>query len=468
MGTSVIRPAIAGCCDHNGFLTGGYRQGSRKLCDRVVAFFVAFAFNDLNGIGYRFSCLESASGCLCSCFSFYKTVSVYCYIRSGQCCSVISFAGSLTGQGYLSRADRKLSVFDLEGYVCKVGVVVREIFRFQLHVVASGVGSLHFCVSAEREVCFFIQRIADALHNVTSRTMLDSVVFCTSAVLGDRYGHFIRYRSDAQFTFVLLDLIVAVFVCFCLFDLDAVDCRAIRYVGHTSGCLCSCFSINKTVSTYCYFRFGQRCSVINLAAACTGQGYRSRADRQASVLFYYYLDGAVVKRSCGKVFGCQTHRIDSCIRSACLCLFSFIQGYGDTLWSICGKVGYFMALTIITYCIAVSGDRYGQFIRFLSDGQGSRNCCDLIVFRHILLVCQDLYIFGCGDRSLILSCIRSFCFRCHIMCMIIQKSFCCYSGQCLEFAIIRLAAGFAGKGYLSRSDLHVCRDHFGFPVLLFY
>ena len=33
--------------------------------------------------------------------------------------------------------------------------------------------------------------------------MLGSIVCLGSAVLGDRYGHFIRYRSDAQFTFVL-------------------------------------------------------------------------------------------------------------------------------------------------------------------------------------------------------------------------------------------------------------------------
>ena len=278
VGTSVIHPAIAGCCDHNGFLAGGYRQGSRNLCDRVVAFFVAFSFGNLNGIGYRFSCIKSASGCLCSCFSFYKTVSAYCYIRSGQRSSVVNLAGSLTGQDYRSRADRKLSVFDLEGYLCKVGVVVCEIFRFQLHVVASGVDSLHFCVSAEGEVCFFIQRIADALHNVTSRTMLDSVVCCTSAVLGDRYGHFIRYRSDTQFAFVLLDLIVAVFVCCCLFDLDGIGYRALRHVGHTSGCLCSCLTFYKTVSGDCYIRSGQRFSVISFAVTYTGQGYRSRGD----------------------------------------------------------------------------------------------------------------------------------------------------------------------------------------------
>ena len=39
-----------------------------------------------------------------------------------------------------------------------------------------------------------------------------------------------------------------------------------------------------------------------------------------------------------------------------------------------------------------------------------------------------------------------------------------YSGQGLKFAIIRLAVAFAGKGYRSRSDLHICRDHFRFPV----
>ena len=220
-------------------------------------------------------------------------------------------------------------------------------------------------------------------------------------------------------------------------------------------------------SCWCYSSQGLGGACVGSFSTFAGKAYWLLGDRQASV-FYYYFDVAVVRRGHGKVFGCQAHRIDSCIRSACLCLFSFLQRYRNTLRSICGEAGYFMALTIITYCITVSGDRYNQFIRFLSDGQGSWNCCDLIVFRHILLACLDLHIFCCSDRSRILSRIRSFCFRNHIMCMAIQKSFCCYSGQCLEFAIIRLATTFAGKGYLSRSDLHICRDHFGFPVLLFH
>ena len=220
-------------------------------------------------------------------------------------------------------------------------------------------------------------------------------------------------------------------------------------------------------SCWCYSGQSLGGSCVGSFSAFTGKGYRLLADCQASVI-YYYFDVAVVRRGHAKVFGFQAHRIGSCIRSACLCLFSVFQRYGDTLRCICGKAGYFMALAIITYGIAVSSDRYNQFIRFLGDGQGSRRCCDLIVFRHILLARQDLHIFCCSDRSRIASYIRSFCFRCHIMCMAIQKSFYGYSGQGLEFAIIRLAVAFTGKGYLSRSDLHVCRDHFGFPVLRFH
>ena len=220
-------------------------------------------------------------------------------------------------------------------------------------------------------------------------------------------------------------------------------------------------------SCWCYSGQGLGGSCVGSFSAFTGKGYRLLADCQASV-FYYYFDVAVVRRGHAKVFGFQAHRIGSCIRSACLCLFFVFQRYGDTLRCICGEAGYFMALAIITYGIAVSGDRYNQFIRFLGDGQGSRRCFDLIVFRHILLACQDLHSFRFRDCSLIASCICSFCFRCHIMCMAIQKSFYGYSGQGLEFTIIRLAGTFAGKGYLSRSDLHICRDHFGFPVLLFH
>ena len=127
-----------------------------------------------------------------------------------------------------------------------------------------------------------------------------------------------------------------------------------------------------------------------------------------------------------------------------------------------------MALAIINYCTILSGDRYNQFIRFLGDGQGSTRRFDLIVFRHILLARQDLHIFRCGDRSLIGSYIRSFCFRSHIMCMIFQESCWCYSGQGLGGSCVGSFSAFAGKGYRSRSDLHICRDHFGFPVLRFH
>ena len=220
-------------------------------------------------------------------------------------------------------------------------------------------------------------------------------------------------------------------------------------------------------SCWCYSGQCLGGACVGSFSAFTGKGYRLLADRQASVI-YYYFDVTIVRRGHGKVFGFQTHRIGSCICSACLCLFSFFQDYRNTLGSLKSETGYFLALAIITYCITVSGDRYGHFSFCLNDVQSSRRRCDLIVFRHILLACQDLHIFCCCDCSRIASYIRSFCFRCHIMCMAIQKSFCCYSGQCLEFTIIRLAAGFAGKGYLSRSDLHICRDHFGFPVLLFH
>ena len=220
-------------------------------------------------------------------------------------------------------------------------------------------------------------------------------------------------------------------------------------------------------SCWCYSGQGLGSSCVGSFSAFAGKGYRLLADCQASVI-YYYFDVAVVRRGHAKVFGFQAHLVGSCIRSACLCLFSVFQCYSDTIRCICGKAGHFMALAIITYGIAVSGDRYNQFIRFLGDGQGSRCCCDLIVFRHILLARQDLHIFCCSDRSRVASYIRSFCFRFHIMCMAIQKSFYGYSGQGLKFAIIRLAVAFAGKGYRSRSDLHICRDHFRFPVLRFH
>ena len=420
--------------------------------DLIVAVFVCFCLFNLDGVAYRtLRYVGHTSGCLCSCFSFYKTVSGDCYFRSGQRCSVVNFAVTYTGQGYLSLADRKRSVFNFEGYLCKVGVVVREIFCFQLHVVASGVDSLHFCVSAEGEVGCFIQEIADLCHIITRYDMLGSIVCLGSAVLSDRYGHFIRYRSDGQFAFVLLDLIVAVLVCFCLFDLDAVGYRALRYVGHASGCLCSCLSFYKTVSVYCYFRTGQRCSVINLAVTCTGQGYLSRADRKLSVFDF---EGYLCKVSVviGKIFCFQLHVVASGVDSLHFC-FSvegevgcFIQGIADLCHII---TRYAMLGSIVCLGSAVLGDRYGHFIRYRSDGQFAFVLLDLIV---AVLVCFCLFdLDGVGYRALRYVGHTSGCL---CSCLTFYKTI---SGDCYfrfgqRCSVVNLAGSLTAQFYRSRGD----------------
>ena len=290
------------------------------------------------------------------------------------------------------------------------------------------------------------------------------------AVSGDRYNQFIRFLGDGQGSRCCCDLIVFRHILLTCHDLHIFCCSDRSRVASYIRSFCFRFHIMCMIfqkSCWCYSGQGLGGACVGSFSAFAGKGYWLLGDRQVSII-YYYFDVAVVRRGHGKVFGFQAHRIGSCICSACLCHFSFFQGYRNTLWSLKSETGYFLALAIITFFLAVSSDRYGHFIRYWSDGQGSRRRCDRIVFRHILLACQDLHIFRFGDRSQVASYIRSFCFRFHIMCMAIQKSFYGYSGKGLKFAIIRLAVAFAGKGYRSRSDLHICRDHFGFPVLRFH
>ena len=290
------------------------------------------------------------------------------------------------------------------------------------------------------------------------------------AVSSDRYNQFIRFLGDGQGSTRRFDLIVFRHILLARQDLHIFRFRDCSLIA---SCICSfcfrshivCMAIQKSFYGYSCQSLGGSC--VGSFSTFAGKGYWLLGDRQASV-FYYYFDVAVVRRGHGKVFGFQAHRIGSCICSACLCHFFFFRRYGDTLRSICSEAGCFMTLAIITYGIAVSSDRYNQFIRFLGDGQGSTRRFDLIVFRHILLARQDLHIFRFRDCSLIASCICSFCFRSHIVCMAIQKSFYGYSCQSLGGSCVGSFSTFAGKGYLSRSDLHICRDHFGFPVLLFH
>ena len=302
--------------------------------------------------------------------------------------------------------------------------------------------------------------------------MLDSIVFRTSTVLSDRYSHFICYRSDAQFAFAHLDLIVAVFVCFFLFDLDGVGYRALRYVGHASGCLCSCFSLNKSFSAYRYFRFGQRCSVVNLAGSLTAQFYRSRGDRKCSV---YSLDAVVVSCirycvlrdlivSCNGVFHVGHASGHHCryFIAGRKDVFSFFVGC-----DLCSVIGYLIAsvavgTSVIHPAIAGCCDHNG----FLAGGyrQGSRKFCDRVVAFFVAFAFNNLN--GIGYRF---SCIES-ASGCLCSCFSFYKTVSgdCYIWSGQRCSVISFSVTCTGQCYLSRSDLHICSDHFRFPVLLFH
>ena len=75
----------------------------------------------------------------------------------------------------IDRVDLLIAVRHDEGYRTEVRIDVRELAACQVHVSRSGIGPRRFSRSAEGEVSFRIQRVAD-LHIVTGHSVLSAVV----------------------------------------------------------------------------------------------------------------------------------------------------------------------------------------------------------------------------------------------------------------------------------------------------
>ena len=141
-------------------------------------------------------------------FSICKTITTYGHIFCCQRSTVIILTCRSTSQSYFTFFNGKLAIYNHKRYFREVLIRIPEISRGQFHVIASGIGSLNLCFSAESEVFFHIQLTADRLNSITGYGFLRSIVgFCTTVFLNGYYN-FICSCCNCQLAFHYADLIV--------------------------------------------------------------------------------------------------------------------------------------------------------------------------------------------------------------------------------------------------------------------
>ena len=217
------------------------------------------------------SCLRDRSGhfpfrTVCS----HESVSAYRHLVLGQRGSVIDLLIASTGQGHFSRADCQGTVCYDELHVAEVSICVCELACGQTHRICVRIFLAHFGRSAECDVRFFVQAVADGLNLVAFCGLGCSVILLAVRVTNDRHGHLVTYRQDAQFSFVLGDLIV-IGVELALYRTvgDGIVHFTLAYARYASCCLDVGHLTGYESVSDSDIRSGQWCSVIRLAGCFT-------------------------------------------------------------------------------------------------------------------------------------------------------------------------------------------------------
>ena len=174
-------------------------------------------------------------------------------------------------------ADYQLTVYDCEGYV-EVIVIVMEIIFGKFHIVSAGIGLSYRIVSVKREVVFGIQIIVD-IHIVAAYGLFVSVVIKFSAVFGDCDGDgcFFDYEFYGIACYKLYFNVFIIVGCFGDVDIFSVGI-CIGFCYRCCSVVAELAFIKQIIVTRCsYFRSGcEFFTGIRLCIACTVDGDRDR------------------------------------------------------------------------------------------------------------------------------------------------------------------------------------------------
>ena len=376
----------------------GYGYLFLGCCDAQFAFFpgdvVVIRIKLLtccigNGIGYfTFAYIGNTSGCTdIGYLSCYKSVSS-CYIRSGQGCSVIRFACTFAGKGYLSWGDLKFSVSYYKNDTRKVLVLVGELCFFQTHRIGVRICSLCFCLSTEFKVIFCIQiRIIFtdfyAFHLISAYTVFGSIIRFSICISLNGYNDCLFTFFNSQFSDFNLDIIVGSFGI--LIQLVSKSIIAASLIGLGSGYIVDCtFTLREIISRYNNYIICQRCAIVYFAVSCTCERQNTFCNIEITVCYYEFYTGKVFT-DVFEFLCCQAHHVLISIGSHCsctstkvvivFCVQCVVDGYVITFYCFFGS--------IIFEGIIMTCDGYGYFVNNWSDPEGSRFILNIVVFRFI-------------------------------------------------------------------------------------
>ena len=95
----------------------------------------------------------------------------------------------MTGDGHshVNRIDGLVTISHIEGHNREVGVCICKLFRGQAHVRGTGIRAGSFCCTAEGEISFRVERIAD-LNIIPADTVFGSVIILSVVMAGNGHG----------------------------------------------------------------------------------------------------------------------------------------------------------------------------------------------------------------------------------------------------------------------------------------
>ena len=267
------------------------------------------------------------------------------------------------------RCDLHVAICYLKGYIGKVRTLVCKILCRQTHIGRSGFRALRLRCSAEAEIAFLIQLIADGYYRIAGYLMLCSVVDCAGIVSYDSYYHFFRDRCDLHVTVCYLKGYIAevrTLICKILCLQAHIGCSGFRTLR--LGCSDEveiAFRI-QLIADSGYFISGYLMlfSVVDLAVMVSFDGYyhffRDRRDLHITICYieYYFTEVFIFVL---KMLFCQTHIGRSGFRTLRLgCSAEAEIAFPIQLIADGGYLiaGYHMLCSVVDLAVMVSYDGY--------------------------------------------------------------------------------------------------------------
>ena len=282
-------------------------------------------------------------------------------------------------QRHVALPDRQCAVNNHEFNVREVLAVVREVFRLQLHVVCSGVRSLHGVATAEGNARRRVQRVADTGYSISGSGMFRAVILRTAAVLRDRNRNLLGHRRNGQGAFGLCNVVVSVLGA--IFERVAESVLAAAGIRLRAGHgISRAFALHEAFAANGNGVVRQRLAVIDLLSIRARQRHVALPDLQLAV-YDNELDIAEVVVLVAKVRRLQLHAVGSGVFAldrgiavefdVCFCILrvaarKVISGNG-------------MFRSVVRRSTAVLGDRYGHFVSGRRYGQCARRIGNVVV-----------------------------------------------------------------------------------------